>query len=175
MVVIADEQADLRAALDKVNARLAAVAAAAKNFATPEPKVEKAGKAADAAIMTLKDAETAMNLASDTLRKGSAVADVDSAAAGAKHQVSAADIIAKARAALNQSSAELAKDQAPALNAAAAKQRETQAHAADLQNRLSNSAPKSTRPTPPHPVPCARKKTVEPRLPPRKSAKPPAQ
>ena len=138
MVTIADEQADLRAALDKVTARLAAVAAAVKNFATPEPKVEKAGKAADAAIMTLKDAETAMNTASDTLRKGSAVADVDSAAAGAKQQIVAAEIIAKARASLNQSSTELSEqDQAPALTAAAGKQRETEAHATDLQKRLS--------------------------------------
>ncbi len=135
MIANADTQANTINLLDDVAARMAAMIRAA-NVEKADAKLGAAGAAATKALPELEGSSHDMHEASDVLRRGSSIGSNDSAAKGSAFQTSAADKIAKARAALKGASAELGKEKKAEYAQTGSKQEQTQGKAGALKDRL---------------------------------------
>jgi len=134
----ANRQADTRTKLDDVIGRLAGLI---RNAATPEqaakdPKLAPAAKGAQQAVVELEASGRDMAESADALRRAAGANRPDDAGKASTQQVSAADKIAKARAALLAGSDEMAKDKKDAHAGLGNKQDQVQQRAKNLQTQI---------------------------------------
>src|SRR5205823_4136820 len=138
MIDNADRQATARTALDEIAARLAEVVrnGAAENKA--DAKAAAAAKAAAKAVPDLDAGSHDMAEAADTLRQGSPFANKTSLSKGSTLQLSAADKIAKARAALKETAMDLGKERKDDHAKTSGKQEQTHTKAGALKAKLAS-------------------------------------
>ena len=138
----ANRQADTRAKLDEVLARLAGLV---KSAGTPEqaakdPKLVPAAKGAQQAMAELEASSKDMGESADALRRAAGANDPRGAGKASTQQVSAADKIAKARAVLLAASDEMAKDKKDAHAGIGQKQVQVQERTKKLQTQIEKLA-----------------------------------
>jgi hypothetical protein len=134
----ANRQADTRSKLDEIASRLTVVVRAANTpeQAAKDPKLADAAKGAAKALPELEGSGNDMALSTDTLRRGAGANDRASAAKAAATQVSAADKIAKARAALQGNAEAMAGDKRVAMTMIGGKQEQVRERTKALQAKI---------------------------------------